>query len=293
MEEHTIIRNEKKVDDLISEPIHIEEKNTEYEEPEEKKGWIASIIDWIVTLVVIGGLLVVIRMFIFIPFTVQGPSMEPNLHDREFIYVDKLSPLVSGQYYRGQVIVFTPPQERMVETPGLMCIVYKIKNIVLFEHKENPCTVQASFVKRVVGVPGDTVSVRNGNVWVTPKGGMESKVSEEFLMEENKNKTCVPAGSCASMFSLPSESGKDFGIVPENMYFVMGDNRLNSSDSRAGTWGSPFVEEDHIAGVVRIVYLTPPAITPTPSRITNIINSLFAVPFSFSGVRWISTENML
>lgn len=277
-----------------------EREENEGKEPELQKQkwfgvhpWIAFFLDWTITIGGIILLLFVIRNFIFIPFTVQGPSMEPSLHDREFIYVDKLIPLVQGEYQRGQIIVFTPPQERMVQTPGIMCLLYKAKNIIFFEHKEDPCLVQASFVKRIVGVAGDTVEVQNGNVYVTPKGGQKTKVDESFLMEENKNKTCVPAGQCSSLFSLPSEAGKSFGVVPENSYFVLGDNRLNSSDSRAGTWGSPFVEENHIAGVVRFVYLTPPIVMPSESVLTTALDALKAVPFSFSGVRWLETKDLI
>ncbi len=254
--------------------------------------WLAFLLDWTFTIGGIIAFLFIIRTYIFIPFTVQGPSMEPTLHDREFIYVDKFTPLIQG-YKRGDVIVFTPPQERMVQTPGIMCLLYKAKNTVLLEGKINPCLVQASFVKRIIGVGGDRVEVQNGNVYITPAGGVKTKVSETFLMEENKNKTCVPARECASIFSLTSEAGKDFGIVPENSYFVLGDNRLNSSDSRAETWGSHFIEKDHISGIVRMVYLTPPAVEPGNNLFFTILRALQAVPYSFSNVRWISAENLI
>jgi len=254
--------------------------------------WVFSIFDIITTVFLIFLFLFIIRNYIFVPFTVQGPSMESTLHDREFIYVDKFFPLING-YKRGEVIVFTPPQERLVQTPGIMCLLYKAKNVVLFEKKENPCLVQASFVKRIIGVEGDRVEVKNGNVYITPQNGQRIKVSEDFLMEENKNKTCVPAGECSSIFSLASEAGKDFGIVPPYSYFVLGDNRLNSSDSRAGTWGSPFIEADHISGAVRMVYLTPPLIPVSTSVFQTIIMALWAVPHSFSGIRWIETMNLL
>ena len=124
--------------------------------------------------------------------------------------------------------------------------------------------MQASFVKRIIALPGDRVEVKNGGVWVTKNGETESvKVTEEFLMDSNKRKTSVPAS--IRKFQLMSESGKDFGVVPEGKYFVLGDNRMNSSDSRAQSWDIPFITEGDITGIVRAVYLSPQPTAPQES----------------------------
>lgn len=211
----------------------------------------------IINIIVIAVLFAVVRSFIFVPFNVDGSSMEGTLHDGEFIYVDRATPFFRD-YERGDTIVFIPPYKKMVQEKFLLCKYHTVRNFLLQEGKSNPCMVQASFVKRVIGVEGDVVEIKEGHVYVTPKGGVKQEINQDFLLEENQNKTCLPAFNCQGRKNF---DGVIYPPVPAGKYFVMGDNRQNSSDSRENSWESHFVEGEKIIGIVRAVFLSPQKLT--------------------------------
>ena len=131
-------------------------------------------------------IVVPIRYFLFQPFIVSGDSMVPNFHSGDYLIVDEISYRFSTPE-RGDVIVFNfplQPSER--------------------------------FIKRVIGVPGDTVIVSNGQVEVT-EGGKTNVLNEKYLP--------------ANLKTYPDSQT----TLKPNQYFVMGDNREYSYDSRA--WG--------------------------------------------------------
>lgn len=275
-----------------------EKSEKERENTQEKKKFsLPAWADFGLNIIVIILILTAIRSFIFLPFNVDGPSMEPTLHNKEFIYVDKLMPSFFG-YEHGDVIVFYPPSQngkiKEVDETGFICALDIVKNIALFQGKENPCRVSASFVKRIIGLPGDRVEVKNGSVFVTVKGTDTAiKVGEDFLLDENKKRTCAPVSKCLRKFQLVSEGGKDFGIVPEGKVFVLGDNRRNSSDSRAQGWDTPFVDQENITGIVRAVYLSPKQAAPQDSTLATYWEVIKNIPKSLIGMRWIGDENIL
>ena len=144
-------------------------------------------------------------MFLVLRFAVQnfridGPSMEPTLHNQEYILVDKAAYLFQAPE-RGDVIVF-----------------------------EYPLNPQLDYVKRIIAVPGDIVSVAGQRVTVD---GVT--LNEPYV---NKNDPSNP---------FPPINKR---IVGPNEYFVMGDNRGDSSDSRE--WG--FVPSQNIIGKAAFVY---------------------------------------
>ncbi len=135
-------------------------------------------------------------------FNVDGHSMEPNLHDRELILVDKWTYLFHAPT-RGDVIVFiAPPQP------------------------------SDFYVKRIIGLPGDVITINNG---VPMVNGVSLK---EFYVN--------PTSMGATLGDQPYNKT----IVPPDDYFVLGDNRVGSSDSR--TWG--FVPRKNIMGRATLVY---------------------------------------
>lgn len=144
-----------------------------------KKTLKQEIIEWVVTLAVALVIAAVVRTFIFEPVRVDGNSMYPTLKHGEVMIVSKMSYRFGGE-------------------PALF-------DVVICHYPDRGNT---NFVKRVVGLPGDTVEVRDGHLIVN---GVTYE--EKFLHER------------------PIEN---FGpiTVPDGQYFVMGDNRNNSNDSR-------------------------------------------------------------
>jgi signal peptidase I len=154
---------------------------------------------WEVVKIVILALIIVIpiRYFLFQPFVIQGSSMEPNFHDGDYLIVNELT-YRFNQPERGQVIVFRYPLDPTKR-----------------------------FIKRVIGLPGETVQSKNNRVYIT-KDGKTTELDEKY----------IPA----------STRTPDYGpvTVPAGEYYVLGDNREFSSDSHE--WG--FLPRANIIGSV-------------------------------------------
>lgn len=162
--------------------------------------------DVLINGVVVIGIVVLIRFFLFSPFQVKGSSMEPNLHDMEYIIVDKIS-YRFDEIQRGDVVVLIPPTD-----------------------------TTERYIKRVIGLPGEKMEFINGQVLIYndeyPTG---IRINEEYLSEENLK----------TIFN-----GKENTIeIPDNHYFLMGDNRHASNDSR--TFGT--VHKRNIIGRAWII----------------------------------------
>jgi signal peptidase I len=151
---------------------------------------------------------VLFGVFVAQPVVVEGTSMLPELHDGERLLVNKLVYYKIDGYSWGHL-------ER--------------GDIVVFWYPNDP---EKSYVKRIIGLPNETVEVRRGKVYING-----SELNEPYLdVEHNK--------------SLPDSSPK---TVDKHYYFVMGDNRDNSSDSRY--WG--LVPEKYIYGKAFFRYWKP------------------------------------
>lgn len=135
--------------------------------------------------------------FLAQPFLVQGASMEPNFDDGDFLLVDEISYRFKNPE-RGDVIVFRAPTEE-----------------------------KQYYIKRVIGLPGETVAVEDGEVFVN-----KSKLDESYLPEGTVTRTLQQ-----SEFTLGA-----------NQFFVLGDNRIVSFDSR--NWGP--LSREKIVGLVQM-----------------------------------------
>ncbi|MFH0834026.1 MAG: signal peptidase I [Patescibacteria group bacterium] len=159
-----------------------------------------AIVDFLSDVVVIFVIvLLIIKPFFFAPFRVQQQSMMPNVKDGEFIIVWKTPYLFGQEYKRNDIIVFRPP------------------------NSEN------YLIKRVIGLPGETIRLADGFVWVKNAAGEFEKLDESFLAPGNLGQTCLAAGFCSDEQKAEAVDYQ----VPAGEYFVMGDNRLASRDSRS------------------------------------------------------------
>ncbi len=155
---------------------------------------------WEIGKIVLIALLIVIpiRYFLFEPFFVRGASMEPNFQSGDYLIVDRIS-------YR-----FREPQRG---------------EVIVFRHPHNPAQ---RHIKRIIGLPGETVEIENGKVIIF------SNSKDQVLNELN-------------YLSFGIQTPGDIRVfLDEDQYFVLGDNRVASADSRR--WG-PLVQE-YIVGRV-------------------------------------------
>ena len=147
------------------------------------------------------ALYLVINTFLVQPYEVEMRSMEPTLAGGDHVLVDKLSPRWDA-YDRGDVVVFDAPAP--------------------YDDEGIP------YIKRVIGVAGDTIQLLNGHVYVTPAGGVPVRLDETYL---DGDVPTLPQGA----------PGHYRWTVPDGSVFVLGDNRTDSVDSR--TFGAIDIED--------------------------------------------------
>jgi signal peptidase I len=157
---------------------------------------LGCLLEVVETLVLTLVIYLLIHNFIAQPFEVEQESMVPTIVEHEYILIDKISPRFSD-YDRGDIVVFQPPKG--------------------YEQGGVP------FIKRVIGLPGDKVSLENGRVFVTPSGGSAVPLSEPYVVNVD--------GHTAPTVPRDAEGTAEW-TVPDDEYFVMGDNRPESQDSR-------------------------------------------------------------
>jgi signal peptidase I len=233
-----------------TEPIAVDNAPTDGKprRPVENRRWAW---EWTRSLIIALGLFLIIRTFLVEAYRIPTGSMESTLQVGDFLLVNKAvygarvpfararSPAIV-EPERGDIVVFLPPHE-----PA------------------------RNYVKRIIGVPGDTLEMHdkllflNGRAWTENYARFTDPVdvysSGMFWQCEH-----APAGSCR-----PTRDNWGPIVVPDGRYFMMGDNRDDSEDSRY--WG--FVERDAIRGRPLVVYYS---FDPVSGR---------AVPW-LSSVRW-------
>lgn len=128
-----------------------------------------------------------IRLFVVSPFVVDGESMHPTFENLDYLIVDEL------------IYDFAAPARG---------------DVIVFRYPGNPSVF---YIKRIIGLPGETVSINRGVVTITTTSGVKETLSEPYIVNEDATYT------------------KDV-TLGSGEYFVMGDNRPNSSDSRV--WGT-------------------------------------------------------
>lgn len=167
-----------------------------------KKETKKEILSWMKSIAAALVIALICRQFLFMPTTVLGASMQPSFEDHDRVLVSKI-----GEAKRFDVVVFDAPD-------------------ISGEH----------YIKRVIGLPGDHLEVKDDTLYVNGE-----PTDEPYLELET-----IPGGHLTEEFTLEEKTGHR--QVPAGKLFVMGDNRLNSKDSR--TFG--FISEESVIGKVKL-----------------------------------------
>ena len=193
-----------------------------------------------------------IRSFIFEPFNIPSGSMKPNLLVGDFIFVSKYSygfskhslpfsiPLIPGKIFsntpeRGDVVVFKTPENNRTD-----------------------------YIKRVIGLPGDKIEIKNGIIFINGSEILRKKLND-FIDTDNdtNNKRVRMYNEYFFNKEINILDITDNGIadntqlfnVPENHFFVMGDNRDNSQDSRY-IKSVGFIPFDNLVGRAELIFFS-------------------------------------
>ncbi len=134
--------------------------------------------------IIASAIVLPVRYFLFQPFLVKGPSMEPNFTNNDYLIVDEISYRFRAPE-RGEVVVF-----------------------------KFPLNTSQRFIKRIIGLPGELVEINNGEIKISKDGKTEALNESKYL---NQNLETI---------------GNISIVLKPNEYFVLGDNREESYDSR-------------------------------------------------------------
>ncbi|PRO67166.1 signal peptidase I [Alkalicoccus urumqiensis] len=152
---------------------------------------------WLVPIIVAVAVAFVVRSFFIAPYVVEGASMEPSLHDRDRILVNKTASWI-GEYERGDIVIIEGENDR-------------------------------HYIKRVIGLPGESLEMQDGSLQVDG-----TEIDEPYILE-----------------MMEYTESLEPVTLEEDEFFVMGDNRNNSLDSRNGLG---MIDEEHIVGRSAVVF---------------------------------------
>ncbi|HOI25683.1 MAG TPA: signal peptidase I [Caldisericia bacterium] len=161
------------------------------------QAWKKEMVEWLKTIIFALLIAFLVRNYLFQPYRVQMGSMQPTLHNNDLIMVNKIVYRINPPK-RGDIVVFNPPGN----------------------------TSNIHYIKRVIGLPGESIEVKNGKVFIN-----QTELIEPYL----------------SQIDTPGMVGPV--VLGENEFFVLGDHRNNSMDSR--DFGA--ITKDHIHGKTMFV----------------------------------------
>lgn len=189
--------------------------------PSKKKGVVR---DWVESILIAAALAIFVRTFFFQIYKIPTTSMVPTLMPGDKIFVSKLvyGPRMPFTHIRlpgvrkpqrGEVVVFVPPEEA-----------------------KNPFWKRKVYIKRLIGLPGERVSIREGNIFINEKMVVDPVIARIYYYNSGEY------GAKDATFTIPAQK-----------YFFLGDNSISSSDSRF--WG--FADEKEIVGKAIFVWWPP------------------------------------
>ncbi len=189
-------------------------KHHKFDQPPVKAGK-SALREWGEAIIIAGALAIFLRTFFFQIYKIPTTSMVTVLLPGDKIFVSKIHygprlPIVDWRIkgfakpQRGEVVVFVPPQEAV-----------------------KPWYIRKQFIKRLIGLPGDRVLIRQGNIYINGEMLLDPRISRHYYYNQGDY----------------AQEGKEL-VVPPGKYFFLGDNSISSLDSRF--WG--FADERDLVG---------------------------------------------
>jgi len=210
--------------------------------PTNKGGFVTEVIEIVKTVTVALLIALVLRIFLFQPYTIPSGSEEPNLYQGDYIIVSKYS-----YGYSKHSIPFSPP----LFNGRIFFHAPRRGDIIVFKL---PSDTSKDYIKRLMGLPGDHIQVKAGIVYINgkplPRQFVKSTTSDRAergdpdIVDANQFRETNPEGRSYlsnSFTNIYPADNTGVYVVPPHCYFMMGDNRDNSLDSRfdPGMEGQP------------------------------------------------------
>ena len=185
---------------------------------EETKARIKDIIEWIVCIIIALIIAIAFRYFVGTPTIVQQPSMQPTLLQNHRLWLNRWVRTTKKMPSRGDIITFEAPSKTELASEDIaQSAVARYENEPKSLWKKFSYYVlevnKTSYIKRVIGLPGDHIEIKDGKVFLNGEELNESYIQSGVVTDNGH-------GNCTNI------------IVPENCVFAMGDNRAQSSDCR-------------------------------------------------------------
>ena len=238
--------------------------------PRKKDSWL-EVVKTIVYALLIAG---VIRSFLFQPFNIPSGSMEATLQIGDYLFVSK-STYGFSRYsfpfglipFEGRFFVTSEPQRG---------------DIVVFKFPPDNST---DYIKRLIGLPGDRIQMMDGVLYINDEAVPKEKIEDyvETIGEEPRSipryRETLPNGVSYEVLDRDPQGNLDdtqVFVVPEGHYFMMGDNRDNSADSRVDVGYVPF---ENFVGKAQIIFFS----TDGSARIWEVWKWPFAIRYNRLG----------
>lgn len=185
---------------------------------EETKTKIKDIIEWIVCIIIALIIAIAFRFFVGTPTIVQQPSMVPTLQPNQRLWLNRWVRTTKKMPSRGDIITFEAPSQIDLTSADIV-------QSAVARYENEPTSIwskfsyyvlevnKTSYIKRVIGLPGDHVEIKDGKVYINDQELQESYIPSGVVTDNGH-------GNCTDI------------IVPNNCVFAMGDNRAQSSDCR-------------------------------------------------------------
>ena len=180
---------------------------------------VKDVIEWIVCILIALIIAIIFRYFIGTPTIVKQPSMFPTLKENQRLWLNRIDRTAKKLPQKGDIITFEAPSELLLSEEDL-------KKSVVARYENEPKSIwdkfvynvleinKVSYIKRVIGTPGDHIVIKDGKVFIN-----DNELKEDYLQP-----------------GVVTDNGKGYCVdvvVPENCVFAMGDNRAQSTDCRS------------------------------------------------------------
>jgi signal peptidase I len=188
-------------------------KGNVFNSPKESYFGVGSFLLEIIKVFVLAVVIITpIRIFLFQPFFVQGASMEPNFEDGQYLIINELGYKETSVGIGGKQFFEVSSFKEL-----------KRGDVIVFRYPKDP---KQYFIKRVIGLPGEKIEIKENRIYIFNQENPDGFILNEIGYLPEKTNT----------------SGDQTKLIGDGEYFVMGDNRSYSHDSRAwGTVGKEFI----------------------------------------------------